>query len=141
MKVFERRMFAQMLSFFNNFLSKQQYDFQKGYSTQQCLLALLENGNEPLIVVKCLVLYWQTFLGHLIVSITNYLFENLTHTVSAYQLFIADNINGVITFLEKASKALFEWFQNNSLKSNTDKCHLLASSSDAVSIRVSEYDI
>ena len=54
---------------------------------------------------------------------------------------IADDINGVIASLEKASKALFEWFENNLLKSNTDKCHLLVSSSDAVSLRVSEYDI
>ena len=35
-------MFAQMSSFFDNFLSKQQRGFRKGYSTQQCLLALLE---------------------------------------------------------------------------------------------------
>ena len=41
-KVFERSMFVQMSSFFNNFLSKQQCDFRKGYSTQQCRLALLE---------------------------------------------------------------------------------------------------
>ena len=41
-KVFERSMFAQMPSFFDNFLSKQQCGFRKGYSTQQCLLALLE---------------------------------------------------------------------------------------------------
>ena len=34
---------------------------------------------------------------------------------------IADDINGVITSLEKASKVLFEWFENNLLKSNTDK--------------------
>ena len=36
---------------------------------------------------------------------------------------------------------MFEWFENNLLKSNAGKCHLLVSSSDAVSIRVSEYDI
>ena len=41
-KVFERSMFAQMSSFFDNFLSKQQCGFWKGYSTKQCLLALLE---------------------------------------------------------------------------------------------------
>ena len=35
-------MFAQLSSFFDNFLSKQQRGFRKGYSTQQCLLALLE---------------------------------------------------------------------------------------------------
>ena len=54
---------------------------------------------------------------------------------------VADDINGVITSLEKASKALFEWFENNLLKSNADKGHLLVSSSDAVNLRVSEYDI
>ena len=37
---------------------------------------------------------------------------------------------------------MFEWFENNSLKSNANKCHLLVvSSSDAVNLRVSEYDI
>ena len=55
--------------------------------------------------------------------------------------FIADYINGVITSLEKASKALFEWFENNLLKSNANKCHLLVSSSDAVNLRESEYDL
>ena len=35
-------MFAQMVSFFDNFLSKQKCGFRKGYSTQQCLLVLLE---------------------------------------------------------------------------------------------------
>ena len=54
---------------------------------------------------------------------------------------IADDISGVITSLEKASKLLFEWFKNNLLKGNADKCHLLVSSSDAVNLRVSEYDI
>ena len=53
---------------------------------------------------------------------------------------MADDINRVITSLEKPSKALFEWFENNLLKSSADKCHLLVSSSDAVSVRVSEYD-
>ena len=53
---------------------------------------------------------------------------------------IADNINGVITSLEKVSKALFEWPENN-LLCNADKCHLLVSSSDTVNIRVSKYDI
>ena len=53
----------------------------------------------------------------------------------------ADDINGVITSLEKASKALLEWFENNLLKNNADKCHLLVISSDAVNLKVSEYGI
>ena len=35
-------MFAQIFSFFDDFLSKQQCGFRKGYNAQQCLLALLE---------------------------------------------------------------------------------------------------
>ena len=54
---------------------------------------------------------------------------------------IADDINGVITYLEKASKVLLEWFENNLLIGNADKCHLLVSSSDTLNLRVSEYDI
>ena len=54
---------------------------------------------------------------------------------------IADDINGVIASLEKASKVLFEWFENNLLKSNVAKCHLLVSSNDAVNLRVREYEI
>ena len=36
---------------------------------------------------------------------------------------------------------MFEWFENNLLKGNADKCYLLVSSSDAVNLRVSEYNI
>ena len=43
--------------------------------------------------------------------------------------------------VEKAAKTLFEWFENNLLKNNAHKCHLSVSSSDAVSLRVSECDI
>ena len=41
----------------------------------------------------------------------------------------------------KSIKTLLKWFENSLLKSNADKCHLLVSSSDAVNLRVSEYDI
>ena len=46
-----------------------------------------------------------------------------------------------LTSLKKASEVLFQWFENNLLKSNTNKCHLWVSSSEAVNLRVSEYDI
>ena len=52
-----------------------------------------------------------------------------------------DGTNGVIVSLEKASKTFLKWFENNLSKSNAEKCHLLESSSEAVSLRVSEYDI
>ena len=46
-----------------------------------------------------------------------------------------------ITSLEEYSKALFEWFKNNLLKSNADKSHLLVSSRENANIRLDEYDV
>ena len=40
--IFEKRMFEQMSQFFENIFSKYQCGFRKGFSTQQCLLAMLE---------------------------------------------------------------------------------------------------
>ena len=41
-KVVERSIFKEISSFFYDIFSKYQYGFRKGFSTQQCLLALLE---------------------------------------------------------------------------------------------------
>ena len=41
-KFFGKCMFTQMSSYFDNFFSNQQCGFRKGYSTQHCLLVMLE---------------------------------------------------------------------------------------------------
>ena len=41
-KCFKKCMFSQMSAYFDEIFSKYQYGFRKGYSSQQCLLALLE---------------------------------------------------------------------------------------------------
>ena len=41
-KIFEKQIFKQMSQFFENILSKYQCGFRKGFSTQNCLLAMLE---------------------------------------------------------------------------------------------------
>ena len=56
-------MFAQIFSFFDDFLSKQQCGFRKGYNAQKCLLALLEKW-------KRLVDSGQMF-GALLVDLSN----------------------------------------------------------------------
>ena len=43
------------------------------------------------------------------------------------QYIAADNINDLIKSLKEASTALFQCFDNNFLKSNPNKCHLLIS--------------
>ena len=54
---------------------------------------------------------------------------------------IANNVGDLITFLEQASNGFFEWFRNNLLKSNADKCHLLVSGNHRVSMNVDWFKI
>ena len=42
---------------------------------------------------------------------------------------------------EQASNGLFEWFKNNLLKSNADKCHLLVSTNEKVRMNVDGFKI
>ena len=189
-------------------MSKQQCGLRKGYSTQQCPLALLEKWKQAvdsgqmfgtllidlskpfdcldheLLIAKlnaygfCLpglklvhdylskriqrtkvnrtysssleIVFGVpqcSILGPLLFNILADLFFVLNNVdIASYAgdntpYVIADDINDVITSLEKAWKVLFEWFENNLFESNAGKCHLLASSSDAVNLRVSEYNI
>ena len=54
---------------------------------------------------------------------------------------IADTIEGVIESLEEVSKKFFKWFDENLLKSNADKCHLLVSTNKTLKIKVGNCDI
>ena len=47
----------------------------------------------------------------------------------------------VITSLENATEKLFEWFANNHMKANHEKCHLLMSTLTPISIKVKYYII
>ena len=54
---------------------------------------------------------------------------------------IANGVKETIISLKEASDELCYWFANTQMKANPDKCHLLASSSDKVSICVDNYNI
>ena len=54
---------------------------------------------------------------------------------------IANNVNDLITFLGQAFNGLLKWFKNNLLKSNADKCHLLFSTHDRVSMNADGFRI
>ena len=54
---------------------------------------------------------------------------------------IADNVDDLITSLEQASNGLTEWLKNNFLKSNADKCYLLVSTNDRMSMNVNGFKI
>ena len=54
---------------------------------------------------------------------------------------MGDNIDNVIASLEEASNALFDWFKNNRLKSNPDKCHALVSTIKPLDIKIGDYKV
>ena len=43
--------------------------------------------------------------------------------------------------MEEASIALFQWFDDNPLKGNPDKCHVLLSSNEKITIKIGDYEI
>ena len=47
----------------------------------------------------------------------------------------------VITSLEQVSDALFNWFKNNRLENNVNKCHVLVSTNKHVGIKIGDYTI
>ena len=53
----------------------------------------------------------------------------------------ANDIYSLIASLEEASKSLFTWFNNNLKKNNGDKCHLLVSSNEKVTIKKGSHEI
>ena len=52
-----------------------------------------------------------------------------------------DTLLNVTTSLENATEKLFEWFANNRMKANDDKCHLLMSTLTSISIKIKDYII
>ena len=68
------------------------------------------------------------------IDIANYADDNTPYTSS-------NDVNGLIKSLEEASKELFKWFDDNLMKSNPDKCHLLVSTNDNVAIWIRKFQI
>ena len=51
------------------------------------------------------------------------------------------NLEEVIQKLELTTSNLFEWFKNNHMKANTDKCHLLVTRDTDVTVKIEEFDV
>ena len=61
-------------------------------------------------------------------DIANYADDNTPYAT-------ANDIDSLIASLEEASKSLFIWSDNNLMKSNADKWHLLVSSNEKVTVK------
>ena len=54
---------------------------------------------------------------------------------------VGNNIEELIVKLQNASKTLFQWFNDNQMKSNPDKCNFICSTSKKVSLIVENKEI
>ena len=68
------------------------------------------------------------------IDIANYADDNTTYTSS-------NDVNGHKKSLEEDLKELFKCFDDNLMKGNSGKCHLLVSINDNVAIRIGNIQI
>ena len=61
--------------------------------------------------------------------------QTITHLV------VGNNIEDVIIKLQNASLTLFQWFYDNQMKANPDKCHFICSTDDKVNITIENQKI
>ena len=50
--------------------------------------------------------------------------------------FVGNDLDEVIFKLQSASKTLFQWFADNQMKANLDKCHFICSSNLKTNIMI-----
>ena len=62
-------------------------------------------------------------------DIASYADDNTPYTTG-------NSIEEVIQKLENAAKTLFQWFSDNQMKANPDKCHFLCSSHSEASLTI-----
>ena len=85
------------------------------------------------------ILFFNIFLADLFfivnsMDIANYADDNTPYAT-------ANDIDSLIASLEEASNSLFTWFDKNLMKSNADKCHLLVTSNEKVTIKMRSHEI
>ena len=49
-----------------------------------------------------------------------------------------ENIDDLITSLQDSAAKLFKWFDDNQIKGNTDKCHLLLIKNESFEIHIGD---
>ena len=67
-------------------------------------------------------------------DIVSYVDDNTSYTSSS-------NLDAVINKLEESTNNLFQWFRNNRMSANVDKCHFLYTVNYVVSETINEFEI
>ena len=68
------------------------------------------------------------------ISIANYVDDNTPYTTK-------NSITSLLETLEVETNTLLDWFRNNEMKPNEDKCHLLVINQENISVNVGKENI
>ena len=82
---------------------------------------------------------FNIFLADLFFTLDNTEFTNYADDITPYA--ISGNTDDLISSLEKSSKELLKWFDDNLMESNPDKCYLLVSSCEKIRMEVDDFEI
>ena len=104
----------------------------------------------PLAVILKLYMEFhkgQFWVPYFLISISaTYFFDIIECDIASY----ADdntpynfdfNLDNVISNLEKSTNSLLNWFRENHMKANADKCHLLVSSDERCTAKIEDFSI
>ena len=83
-------------------------------------------------------LLFNIFLADLFFTLNNTEIANYADDTMPYA--VSDNIDDLISSLERSSKDLLKWFDDNLMKSNPDKCHLLVISCEKIKIEIGDFE-
>ena len=81
----------------------------------------------------------NNFLSDLFLVVQNVDFAKYADDNTIYDA--GDNIDGVIFSLQEPSKKLFNWYADNQMKANEDKCHLIVSTNELTEIQTGDFAI
>lgn len=83
--------------------------------------------------------FFNIFLADLFLTVKN--IDIASYADDSTPIIVENNTGNLIASLEEASNALLDWFKNNCIKSNSDKCHTLVSTNKQLNIKIGDYAI
>ena len=95
----------------------------------------------PLVVTLKLYMEFhkgQFWVPYFSIFISATFFDIIECDIASYA---DDNRDNVISNLEKSTNSLLNWFRENNMKANADKCHLLVSSDESCTANTEDFNI
>ena len=99
----------------------------------------LDKGGISEAILTDLSKAFDCILDNLLVAIIEYDIASYADDNTPYNFDF--NLDNVISNLEKSTNSLLNWFRENHMKANADKCHLLVSSDERCTAKIEDFSI